>query len=110
MTTFGSVVNAISARSLGTAPPVVGEGCTELCWTDRHAGTVTWVSESGKSFRYRLDKAVRVDHNGMSECQDYRYEPGNGEERTARLTKRGWASNGTRLVTGYRETYHDFSF
>ncbi len=91
--------------------PVPGMGATMLCWTDRHPGTV--ISVTSKTLRIQLDRAIRVDKNGMSECQEYRYEPDIRERViTFRLTKRGWREQGggASLLLGTREKYHDFSF
>lgn len=91
--------------------PAVGGGATILGWTDRHPGTVVSVSPSGKTAVVREDRAVRVDGNGMSDCQEYRYESDpQGCTWTARLTKRGWRAAGAGVVFGRREKYHDFSF
>ena|SRR5688572_14611740 len=106
---FGSLDNALAGSS--QAVPAVGMGVTILSWTDRDAGTITWVSASGKSFRFREDKATRSDSNGMSESQSYAYEPDpNAPERTARKTKKGWRDKGQKVVIGYRDAYHDYSF
>jgi hypothetical protein len=110
---FGSLNNLLAGSSRVAGVPMepeVGMGITEIHWTDRHAGTITWVSPSGKSFRYREDKTTRTDSNGMSESQSYTFEPGDGPERTARKTKNGWSASGTKIVLGYRSEYRDFSF
>jgi len=110
---FGSLVNALSVSA---AVPVVGMPATVLCWTDRHAATVTWVSPSGKTCRVRECIAKRIDKNGMSECQEYEYSENlAAPEREFRLGKRGWREAGTRgkgngLSLGHRSEYHDFSF
>jgi hypothetical protein len=91
--------------------PVVGMGAT-ICWlTDREAGTVIAVSKTGKTFTVQIDKATRFDGNGMSDMQDYSYErdPA-GITYTVRMTKRGWATDGKRVVLDMRRKYHDFSF
>ena len=97
--------------------PEVGEGVTELMWSDRHAFTIIRV-ESPRRIVVQQDKAARTDHNGMSESQDYSFAP-NPEGATAILTLRKngrWIRNGTPakggtcwLVGTHRE-YHDFSF
>lgn len=109
-----SVMNLVMSGTSGQPSPEVGMGVTELHWTDRHAGTVTWVSKTGKTLRYRLDIAKRVDDNGMSESQTYEYEPDpTAAERTARQNRRTGAwkmTGGPRLSLGVRRAYHDYSF
>jgi hypothetical protein len=94
-------------------PPQVGDGCTILHWTDRDAGTVVYVSPSGKTVRVQVDTATRADKNGMSESQAYTYEPNpSGAVHTFRLGKRGWKSSGrgSGAAFGTRAAYHDYSF
>jgi hypothetical protein len=106
-----SVINYALSGTNGQPTPEVGMGITLLRWTDRDAGTITKVSESGKTFWFRLDRAIRIDDNGMSEMQTYRYEPTtDGPERRARLIKGAWKSAGTRIRLGERLAYRDFSF
>jgi hypothetical protein len=47
----------------------------------------------------------------MSESQDYTYER-NTEEREVqvRMTKRGWATDGSKILVGVRDEHYDFSF
>ncbi len=105
----GSFVNAIMGG--GNAAPEVGMGVTVLMYTDRFPGTIVSVSASGKSFKFREDKAVRSDTHGMSDSQSYQYEADESAPvRTARLTKKGWSDNGTRIHVGSRSRYHDYSF
>jgi hypothetical protein len=108
----GSLVNGLSGTPAGVVPKV-GMGLTILMWTDRHAGTITRVSESGKTIWFKRDKAIRVDGNGMSETQEYRFERDEeATEERASLRKGGqWKStHGDRLALGERTEYHDFSF
>jgi hypothetical protein len=107
----GSLINTLMAESKATAP-VVGLGVTELCWTDRHAGTITRVAESGKRFWFTMDTAKRTDTRGMSESQEYTYTSNpDAPEREARLTKKGWRIvRGSPIALGFRREYHDFSF
>lgn len=116
-TQTGSLINHVMSRSQDSAP-VVGIGCTVLMWTDRYAGTVVEVTNNGKRLGMQEDKAIRIDANGMSDDQDYRYEPQTG--RTVEfytLRKNGaWVregekmTGGRRLSVGERSEYHDFSF
>lgn len=108
---FGSLVNMMSVGGGQETKPEVGMGATELCWSDRHAYTVIEVSTSGKTIKVQADRAIRVDNNGMSESQEYKFERDpNGAVYTLRRTKKGWSSKGIRFALGYRSEYHDFSF
>lgn len=109
---MNSLVNIIMAGSKNPAP-VVGMGVTELCWTDRHAGTITRIAKNGKRFWFKMDTSKRVDKNGMSEMQIYEYAfQDSSPEREARLLKKGWkiVNASSKIALGFRETYHDFSF
>lgn len=111
-----SLVNNIMAHSKQTIPSV-GMGCTQLCWSDRHAFTIVEII-SPKEIKVQADTAVRVDKNGMSESQDYRFEPNpNGRTEIVTLRKNGrWVTqgsamnNGTSWFIGDREEYYDYSF
>ncbi len=97
--------------------PEVGMGATRLGWTDRHPYTIIEVL-GPKRIKVQSDNATRVDKNGMSECQEYLYEPdptGGVEEVTLRkngrwVTKGESQGQGTAFALGYRKKYHDFSF
>lgn len=109
----GSLINRLGERS--KQPDLqVGMGITIYSWSDRSAGTIQSISKSGKSFTFRYDKAVRTDKNGMSDCQQYKYEPiENGTLFTAFKTKNGsWKikKDGRVVGIGYRDFYHDWSF
>lgn len=90
-----------------------------LCWTDRHAGTITDILEDG-TIQVTEDKATRTDGNGMSESQTYSYEPDpNGRKWIFRIVRRGKAKGqlreggtkgGVGVLIGDRRKYHDFSF
>lgn len=94
--------------------PVVGMGATQICWSDRHAYTVIAVSANGKRCTVQRDKAIRIDSNGMSECQQYRFER-DPEGYTVELklrTKKGkkyWDGGGLYALDCRRE-YYDYSF
>jgi hypothetical protein len=93
------------------AAPTVGSGATLVMWSDTHAYTVSRVSASGKSFWMKRDNAERVDHNGMSDSQDYRYTPQpDAPEEHVRMTKRGWMCRGQLVRVGYRREYYDYTF
>lgn len=74
----GSLQNHLySRKTKGQPNPTIGMGATILCWTDRHAATITEVFKKGK-FTYvgvKRDFAKRVDKNGQSEDQEYKFSP-----------------------------------
>ena len=114
-TQTGSLINHIISGS-GMASPEIGMGATQLCWSDRHACTITEVSKSGKRIGVVRDNAERTDKNGMSDSQDYSFTPGTGSPMYYTLRKNGaWvregdSMNGSRLAIGKRSEYHDYSF
>ena len=93
-------------------------GATMLYWSDRNACTITAVSPSGKSIEVKQDIATRIDKNGMSDSQEYSYEPNrNAKPLTFTLRKNGkWVQKGspmnagTHLLVGKRDQYYDYSF
>lgn len=108
-----SLQNLLMANTVGCPRPEIGMGVTIIGWTDRHPGTVTWVSPSGKTLRFREDDYRRTDDRGMTDSgQQYEFTPNPAApEREARLTSKGrWRAKGQSIVVGRREKYHDFSF
>jgi hypothetical protein len=96
--------------------PEVGMGATKLCYTDRHAYTIVEVLNK-KTIVVQQDKAVRIDNNGMSDSQSYRYDPNPEASReiitlrkNGRWVKRGDSMDGQVFAIGIRQEYHDFSF
>lgn len=97
--------------------PEVGIGATECCWSDRHAFTIVAVI-SDKEIIVQRDKAIRVDNNGESSDQDYKYEPDTeGQKIVVTRRKNGrWVTqkeltkNGTKWRLGERDEYYDYSF
>jgi len=96
-----------------------GDGVTYTIFTDRRAGTVIDVSPSGKTITIQLDKATRIDENGMSESQEYEYErdpDGQILKFTWRKKVNGFKLVGTRArecgsyLTAGRHEYRDYSF
>lgn len=88
----------------------VGDGATLCLYTDREAYTI--IKRTAKTITIQRDKAIRTDDNGMSDCQDYRYERDyDGIIRTARWSevKGCFMYNGMRIATG-RYEYYDYSF
>lgn len=119
-TETGSTSNWLMSGTKGQPIPQVGMGATILMWTDRHAATIAKVEEfkSGarkgivRAIHVQEDKAIRVDTNGMSESQEYRFEP-QPENPTLifRLRKNGaYKGPGGQLRIGERSKYHDYSF
>lgn len=99
-----------------TLTPEVGMGVTRLGYTDRSPFTVLKVI-SERMIVVQEDKAIRMDTNGMSECQEYRYERDpNGTIYTLTKRKNGrWAIKGTNgkgtgWQIGERLAYYDYSF
>jgi len=87
----------------------VGDGITISCWTDSYAYTV--IKRTAKTITIQRDKAIRTDTNGMSDCQEYRYEPNpNGEIKTLYWSEqKGWVKGCYRGYLG-RHEYYDYSF
>jgi len=127
---FGSLQNRLKEfMVIGAPEPVVGMGVTIIMYSDRHAGTVFHVTKKGEetTIIVRRDRVDRIDNNGMSESQQYKYTPDvNGyayyfkqkranslwqqyimNRDTGRLNKN---KNGHGLYVGEREEYYDFSF
>lgn len=111
------VVAALGGKKI----PKVGDGCTEMCWSDQHAYTVIEVV-STRCVYVQRDKATRTDKNGMSDQQDYRYErdpSGKVELLVFKVTKHNpngrWVRKsegvrGNQFVMGVRHEHFDFSF
>jgi hypothetical protein len=101
----------------------VGDGATTHIGSDAQAWTVVKVSPSGKTITIQGDNATLdpdwkpdflpggfVGHVANNHSQTYTYERNpNGPTRTARLTKRGWSSNGLPVTKG-RRYFHDYNF
>jgi hypothetical protein len=118
---FGNLTNRLLEG--GNQPvPEVGMGVTECMWSDRHAYTVVEVYKNKKGVVKEIvvqsDRVIRTDTNGISESQNYRYEPDpNGGKKTVTLRKNGrWITQGDPLkggtgwMIGERCEYYDPSF
>lgn len=113
---YGSYQNLI-AGSNPVYMPKIGDGATEISWTDRAPYTIVEVV-SPRQIVVQADNATRDDANGMSDCQNYVFSPNpNGSKMTVTLRGNGkWivkgesAKNGRKFVVGSRGKYHDFSF
>lgn len=113
MKLYGSLDN----RLMETTKPVepkVGDGATVIMYSDRHAATIVHVHESKKKIEIQYDSPIRTDNNGMSDSQAYEYKRNpNGSLKTVTLRKDGrWkiSNDGTIVVIGYRDHYHDYGF
>ena len=98
----------------------VGDGCTIRYYSDRTPATIIEISEDEKIIKVQEDTAIRMDDNGMSDCQDYDYyrnEKGSIHTfKRTRKDKNVYTDNGkyddwgTMLLFGFREKYYDYSF
>ena len=113
---FSNVVNTI-IDAHKNAEPIIGDGVTELCYSDRHVYTIIKIV-SNKEIIIQQDNAKRLDPKGMSDCQQYDYSTDKTGE-TVKITKRNdkkWYTKGipmrysNRFIIGIRNRYHDFSF
>lgn len=113
----GSLVNLICGFNAKGNPglPKVGDGCTEYCWTDRHAYTVVEVRSPCRVV-VQQDKATRIDKNGMSESQTYEFTPNPkaGKVLLSRRKDGRWrrvgSAKGNVFSFGSRDEYRDYSF
>lgn len=92
----------------------VGDGVTVNLYSDSHAGTI--IRRTRCSLWIQRDEAFRIDSNGMSDCQKYRYERDpNGSVYHARWSKKrgcfvfGGHKDGKPISVG-RHEYYDYSF
>lgn len=114
---YGSIDNRL-LENAKMPDPVVGMGATEICYSDRHPYEVIAVKDARHITVRELDWK-RIDHNGMSESQEYKYSS-NPENRTANLflTKQGkWRERQAdgrlgcnAFYIGFAERYYDFCF
>ena len=90
----------------------VGDGVTICYYTDREAGTI--IKRTKNTITYQQDKAIRTDNNGMSDCQEYRYEwDPNGKVEVYHWShKYGCFRNSKNhlYVINGRHEYFDYSF
>lgn len=115
MAVYGSLINSIGEAGENTW--AVGDGCTLLGWSDRHAATVTAVSASGKRIEVKGDISTRTDTNGMSDCQTYEFAPNPDAiaqvytlRKNGRWVKEGFPMKGGPSIGRGRSTYYDYSF
>lgn len=92
----------------------VGDGVTVNLYSDSHAGTI--IRRTRSSLWVQRDNAIRVDKNGMSDCQEYRYERDlDGSIFHCRWSEKrgcfmfGGFKDGKPISVG-RHEYYDYSF
>ena len=111
MKAYGSLTNRMM-ESCAQPVPEIGMGATECMWSDRHAFTVIKIKSKTRILVQR-DKATRIDNNGMSDCQTYKYEADpKGVVYELIKTKRGWKilGGGSYFLLGVRDEHFDYSF
>ncbi len=101
--------------------PVVGEGATELMWSDRYAYFVDQVSKDGKQCVLERAKAI-PEFVGMTDSQSYRYERDPKSTTTVlRFRYNSWwkkqydednnvVYSKINISFGHMNEYYDFSF
>ena len=127
MKLYGSLINRLSENQNYGDEIKVGTYATEYLWSDRNAHEVIEVINQNH-LKIRRLRAIRTDDNGMSECQDYRFESDtNGYVQELKRRKNGgWnvvrtyvdadGKKHTRAVEkinisfGVADEYYDFSF
>lgn len=123
MKIYGNLINRIMEDGKQKEPKRF-MGCTVTAYTDRYPATVielaynvVWVRE---------DKATRMDRNGMSDSQRYRYSRNpkgrrwmfkrdrSGRWREAYVSQKtgrvNMSEGGNGLLLGHRDAHHDYSF
>lgn len=87
--------------------PKIGDGATIQMFASRIAATIIGITPS--TITVQRDFALRTDRNGMTDLQSYAYHPNiHGTKHVFRKTKRGWMSNGSKLIIGTRDHFYDF--
>lgn len=110
------MTNSLIQNHYASVVPEVGMGVTELCWSDRHAYTVVWMA-GNKRIGVQRDRAIRIDTNGMSDAQRYRYERDEKApvvvlslRKDGHWRRVGESASSNVFMVGQREEYHDYSF
>lgn len=101
----------------------VGDGVTLIYYSDEVPATVIEIDPKGRWIKVQNDKATRIDNNGMSDCQDYRFERDtNGRVHTFYKTRKQeytlftntgrftYDNYGIWLMLKVRRKYYDYSF
>lgn len=116
MSTYGSLQNQLMGHGATTRLVQVGDGATEVMWTDRHAYTVIQVVHPGRVVVQR-DTATRTDNLGMSDSQSYAFSP--DPHGPTAIVRRGadgvWRTKGGKahgrvFLMGHRDEHYDYSF
>lgn len=91
--------------------PVVGEGATELLYSDRHAYEVLAVDEKKKTAVLQRYAPKRLDNLGMSDSQDYDYKEFEGGPFTIYYKWGSWKTKHrvVRFTKEVQEKYGKFS-
>ena len=109
----------VTTEMASTALPVpaVGMGVTACVGSDRYPYTITKVID-GKTLEIQRDEYHRIDHNGLSESQLYRYKADPTGQKII-ITQRNnglWRQQGHPIRgsvpygIGFRRAYQDPSF
>jgi hypothetical protein len=103
-TQTGSLTNHIYSRMPGDVGHIYrGMGATVLCWSDRHAGTITQIKTDKQNrtiIRVRQDHAKRVKGSVYNGDAEYEYAPNHlGSTYFFRRESNGWTE-----VTFNRDT------
>jgi hypothetical protein len=100
--------------NISNPEPAIGMGATIMHWSDREPVTIIQITHNGKRLVLQSDTATRLDNNGMSESQEYEYEPNpNGEIHFATKRKNGTfrlVGKDTLVSLGERRKYYDYSY
>lgn len=101
----GSLQNLLMGNN--STVPVVCKGATLLCWTDRHAYEVMSVSKDGKRIVMQRYLPERIDSNGMSDSQEWKYEKLDGINKEYVYRYGAWrcVHTGIRIKESYYEQY-----
>jgi hypothetical protein len=120
----GNLHNRLMERSKPVTPEV-GMGATIIMYSDRHAATIVRIKLGGsmgnptvKRVQIQEDRSIRTDANGMCDSQDYRYERNTMSplrwfslRKNGRYVEEGSdMKNGTSILIGERDSYHDCGF
>lgn len=85
---YGSVNNRIDEGRKFCKEIKVGTGMTEYLWSDRHPYEVTRVIDQEHVFVRKMDHK-RIDHNGMSDWQEYEYISNPNYDEIELMLRRG---------------------
>lgn len=112
---FGSLQNRLAERS-APPEPVVGMGCTELCYTDRHAYEIIEVKDARHCKARALDSKMKPGTDWLDQDYDYFSNPNGTVVNLFKTLKGFWVekysdgSYGSRFALGYANEYRDPSF